>query len=175
MRHEITNENNVSLCCNVCPPQQVVLCKSLRDTSSRLAELGWLHNKVRKYTDARSLDRAFGLVGQVPPTFFPRAFIMSSVSAFLHPRLVSPPPQSFCASLHQELKEYYRLLSVLHSQVQTRPTEHRQGREMTDEQINDKAQVGRFSDSAVKFRQTVTGFTFIRRAAFSHTTFMRAL
>lgn len=25
--------------------------------------------------------------------------------------------QSFCASLHQELKEYYRLLSVLHSQV----------------------------------------------------------
>lgn len=45
--------------------QQVVLCKSLRDTCSRLAELGWLHNKVRKYTDARSLDRAFGLVGQV--------------------------------------------------------------------------------------------------------------
>uniref|UniRef100_A0A8C7Y9W6 Tubulin gamma complex component 3 n=1 Tax=Oryzias sinensis TaxID=183150 RepID=A0A8C7Y9W6_9TELE len=67
---------------------KVVLCKSLRDTSSRLAELGWLHNKVRKYTDARSLDRAFGLVGQ-----------------------------SFCAALHQELKEYYRLLSVLHSQV----------------------------------------------------------
>lgn len=46
---------------------QVVLCKSLRDTSSRLAELGWLHNKVRKYTDVRSLDRAFGLVGQVSP------------------------------------------------------------------------------------------------------------
>ncbi|XP_062866579.1 gamma-tubulin complex component 3 [Trichomycterus rosablanca] len=68
---------------------KVPLCKSLRDTSSKLAELGWLHNKVRKYTDARSLDRAFGLVGQ-----------------------------SFCASLHQELKEYYRLLSVLHSQLQ---------------------------------------------------------
>ncbi|KAF3857184.1 hypothetical protein F7725_009043, partial [Dissostichus mawsoni] len=68
---------------------KVVLCKSLRDISSRLAELGWLHNKVRKYTDARSLDRAFGLVGQ-----------------------------SFCAALHQELKEYYRLLSVLHSQVE---------------------------------------------------------
>ncbi|KAK9523887.1 hypothetical protein VZT92_017771 [Zoarces viviparus] len=68
---------------------KVVLCKSLRDTSSRLAELGWLHNKVRKYTDVRSLDRAFGLVGQ-----------------------------SFCAALHQELKEYYRLLSVLHSQLQ---------------------------------------------------------
>ncbi|KAK5601540.1 Gamma-tubulin complex component 3 [Crenichthys baileyi] len=68
---------------------KAVLCKSLRDTSSRLAELGWLHNKVRKYTDARTLDQAFGLVGQ-----------------------------SFCASLHQELKEYYRLLSVLHSQLQ---------------------------------------------------------
>ncbi|XP_058473292.1 gamma-tubulin complex component 3 isoform X2 [Solea solea] len=68
---------------------KVLVCKSLKGTSSRLAELGWLHNKVRKYTDARSLDRAFGLVGQ-----------------------------SFCASLHQELKEYYRLLSVLHSQLQ---------------------------------------------------------
>uniref|UniRef100_A0A8C7VFA4 Tubulin gamma complex component 3 n=1 Tax=Oncorhynchus mykiss TaxID=8022 RepID=A0A8C7VFA4_ONCMY len=68
---------------------RVVLCKSLRDTSNRLAELGWLHNKIRKYTDSRSLDRAFGLVGQ-----------------------------SFCASLHQELKEYYRLLAVLHSQLQ---------------------------------------------------------
>ncbi|XP_078259128.1 gamma-tubulin complex component 3 isoform X2 [Rhinoraja longicauda] len=63
--------------------------KSLRDTVSRLSELGWLHNKIRKYTDQRCLDCAFGLVGQ-----------------------------SFCASLHQELKEYYRLLSVLHSQIQ---------------------------------------------------------
>ncbi|XP_036401783.1 gamma-tubulin complex component 3 isoform X3 [Megalops cyprinoides] len=69
--------------------EKAPLSKSLRDTSSRLAELGWLHNKVRRYTDSRSLDRAFGLVGQ-----------------------------SFCASLHQELKEYYRLLSVLHSQLQ---------------------------------------------------------
>ncbi|XP_030170138.1 gamma-tubulin complex component 3 isoform X1 [Lynx canadensis] len=65
------------------------LSKSLRDTTVRLAELGWLHNKIRKYTDQRSLDRSFGLVGQ-----------------------------SFCAALHQELKEYYRLLSVLHSQLQ---------------------------------------------------------
>ncbi|XP_075446802.1 gamma-tubulin complex component 3 isoform X2 [Ascaphus truei] len=68
---------------------KVALSKSLKDTTSRLAELGWLHNKIRKYTDQRSLDRAFGLVGQ-----------------------------SFCAALHQELKEYYRLLSVLHSQVE---------------------------------------------------------
>ncbi|XP_059984815.1 gamma-tubulin complex component 3 isoform X6 [Lagenorhynchus albirostris] len=65
------------------------LNKSLRDTTVRLAELGWLHNKIRKYTDQRSLDRSFGLVGQ-----------------------------SFCAALHQELREYYRLLSVLHSQLQ---------------------------------------------------------
>jgi len=41
------------------------LSKSLRDTTLRLAELGWLHNKIRKYTDQRSLDRSFGLVGQV--------------------------------------------------------------------------------------------------------------
>lgn len=39
-----------------------------------------------------------------------------SVSVFLHPRPFLST-QSFCASLHQELKEYYRLLSVLHSQV----------------------------------------------------------
>ncbi|XP_063809225.1 gamma-tubulin complex component 3 isoform X1 [Pseudophryne corroboree] len=68
---------------------KVAMSKSLKDATGRLAELGWLHNKVRKYTDQRSLDRAFGLVGQ-----------------------------SFCAALHQELKEYYRLLSVLHSQLQ---------------------------------------------------------
>uniref|UniRef100_A0A670JAI1 Tubulin gamma complex component 3 n=1 Tax=Podarcis muralis TaxID=64176 RepID=A0A670JAI1_PODMU len=68
---------------------KVSISKSLRDTTSRLAELGWLHNKIRKYTDQRSVERAFGLVGQ-----------------------------SFCAALNQELKEYYRLLSVLHSQLQ---------------------------------------------------------
>lgn len=62
----ITRCRMSSPCVVMCAlPHQVVLCKSLRDTSSRLAELGWLHNKVRKYTDARSLDRAFGLVGQV--------------------------------------------------------------------------------------------------------------
>lgn len=56
--------------------QQVVLCKSLRDTCSRLAELGWLHNKVRKYTDARSLDRAFGLVGQVCFCVYAYCFVL---------------------------------------------------------------------------------------------------
>lgn len=40
-----------------------------------------------------------------------------SVFVFLHPRPLLLSTQSFCASLHQELKEYYRLLSVLHSQV----------------------------------------------------------
>lgn len=96
--------------------QQVVLCKSLRDTCSRLAELGWLHNKVRKYTDARSLDRAFGLVGQVCFCVYAYCFVLCFFNLkidtclfFFH--------KSFCASLHQELKEYYRLLSVLHSQV----------------------------------------------------------
>lgn len=44
---------------------QANLNRSLRDTAVRLAELGWLHNKIRKYADQRSLDRSFGLVGQV--------------------------------------------------------------------------------------------------------------
>ena len=44
---------------------QANLSRSLRDTAVRLAELGWLHNKIRKYADQRSLDRSFGLVGQV--------------------------------------------------------------------------------------------------------------
>ncbi|KAG8521147.1 Gamma-tubulin complex component 3 [Galemys pyrenaicus] len=65
------------------------LSRPLRDTTARLSELGWLHNKIRRYTDQRGPDRAFGLVGQ-----------------------------SFCAALHRELREYYRLLSVLHSQLQ---------------------------------------------------------
>lgn len=72
--------------------QQVVLCKSLRDTSSRLAELGWLHNKVRKYTDARSLDRAFGLVGQV--CFCVYALLFNSL-LFLHQIF----KHVFCSSL----------------------------------------------------------------------------
>lgn len=67
------------------------MCKSLRDISSRLAELGWLHNKVRKYTDSRSLDRAFGLVGQVRMTsrfwkishFSPHHIFLTSFYALL--------------------------------------------------------------------------------------------
>lgn len=105
---------NVEICAVLL---QVVLCKSLRDTSSRLAELGWLHNKVRKYTDARSLDRAFGLVGQV--RLFSTRYIFRLCHVFSNTYLLISVllPQSFCASLHHELKEYYRLLSVLHSQV----------------------------------------------------------
>lgn len=37
----------------------------MRQTVDKLAETGWLYNKVRKYADSRSTDRAFGLVGQV--------------------------------------------------------------------------------------------------------------
>lgn len=54
----------------------------------KLAELGWLHNRIRKYIDKHSKDLAFGLVGQ-----------------------------AFCAALVQELQEYYRFLSVLQSQL----------------------------------------------------------
>lgn len=48
----------------------------------RLAELGWLHNKIRKYTDQRSLDRSFGLVGQV----------CASVARRLRKRFISLEP-----------------------------------------------------------------------------------
>ena len=39
--------------------------RALRKTVQKLGECGWLYNKVRKYADSRSTDRAFGLVGQV--------------------------------------------------------------------------------------------------------------
>ena len=62
---------------------------AVRKTIYKLAECGLLYNKVRKYADSRSTERAFGLVGQ-----------------------------SFCAALHQELTEYYRLIAVLEAQLQ---------------------------------------------------------
>lgn len=54
----------------------------------RLCQLGWLHNKIRKYIDKHAKDLAFGLVGQ-----------------------------AFCAALVQELREYYRFLTVIQSQI----------------------------------------------------------
>ena len=44
---------------------KVGVSKTVRQTVDKLAETGWLYNKVRKYADSRSTDRAFGLVGQV--------------------------------------------------------------------------------------------------------------
>ena len=44
---------------------QVGVTKTGRQTVNKLAEAGWLYNKVRKYADSRSTDRAFGQVGQV--------------------------------------------------------------------------------------------------------------
>ncbi|PVD18317.1 hypothetical protein C0Q70_20866 [Pomacea canaliculata] len=63
--------------------------KATRHLISKLAECGWLYNKVRIYVESRSADKAFGLVGQ-----------------------------SFCAALHEELTEYYRLIAVLEAQLQ---------------------------------------------------------
>ena len=59
----------------------------VRDLVNKLAELGWLFRKVRKYLDARVGDKAHGLVGQ-----------------------------SFCFAIKKELTEYYRLLAILESQ-----------------------------------------------------------
>ncbi|XP_033096143.1 gamma-tubulin complex component 3 homolog [Anneissia japonica] len=68
--------------------RQIGVPRAVRDQVHKQAELGWLHNKVRKYADNRSKDKTFGLVGQ-----------------------------SFIAALQQELTEYYRLLSVLQAQL----------------------------------------------------------
>ena len=60
----------------------------IRDMVGKLAELGWLFRRVCKYLDARSGDKALGLVGQ-----------------------------SFCAAIQKELTEYYRLVAVLEAQA----------------------------------------------------------
>lgn len=68
---------------------QAGIPKAIRQLVSKLAECGWLFNKVRNYVESRSSDKTFGLVGQ-----------------------------SFCAALQQELTEYFRLIAVLESQLQ---------------------------------------------------------
>jgi hypothetical protein len=44
---------------------QVGIPKPVRKTVNKLAECGLLFSKVRKFADVHSVDRAFGLVGQV--------------------------------------------------------------------------------------------------------------
>ncbi|KAH3813588.1 hypothetical protein DPMN_142049 [Dreissena polymorpha] len=68
---------------------QAGIPKAIRQLVSKLAECGWLFNKVKNYVETRCADKTFGLVGQ-----------------------------SFCAALQQELTEYYRLIAVLESQLQ---------------------------------------------------------
>ncbi|XP_041358285.1 gamma-tubulin complex component 3 homolog [Gigantopelta aegis] len=68
---------------------QAGIPKAVRQLISKLAECGWLYNKIKHYVESRSFDKAFGLVGQ-----------------------------SFCTALHEELTEYYRLIAVLEAQLQ---------------------------------------------------------
>ncbi|CAK8695080.1 unnamed protein product [Clavelina lepadiformis] len=72
-----------------CLDNNIEVDKRDRQAVHRLCELGWLHNRIKKYIDSHNKDKALGLVGQ-----------------------------AFCAALQQELTEYYRLLSVLQSQIQ---------------------------------------------------------
>ena len=44
---------------------QVSVSASIKELCHKLAELGWLFHKVKQYVEARSRDKAFGLVGQV--------------------------------------------------------------------------------------------------------------
>ncbi|XP_071951511.1 gamma-tubulin complex component 3 homolog isoform X2 [Antedon mediterranea] len=68
--------------------KQIGVARAVRDQVHKQAELGWLHDKIKKYTENRNKDKTFGLVGQ-----------------------------SFIAALQEELTEYYRLLSVLQAQL----------------------------------------------------------
>ncbi|ELU14115.1 hypothetical protein CAPTEDRAFT_224608 [Capitella teleta] len=62
--------------------------KSTRTFVTKLGECGWLHNKVKKFTNSHNKDRSIGLVAQ-----------------------------SFLSALQQELTDYYRLIAVLESQL----------------------------------------------------------
>ena len=62
---------------------------STRELVNKLSELGWLFSNIRRYLDARTGDKALGLVGQ-----------------------------SFCAALQLELTEYYRLVAIFEAQHQ---------------------------------------------------------
>ncbi|XP_076323570.1 gamma-tubulin complex component 3 homolog isoform X1 [Tachypleus tridentatus] len=64
------------------------ICGQVRRQLLRLTELGWMYNKVHKFCESQSCNKALGLVGQ-----------------------------SFVAALQEELSEYYRLLAVLESQL----------------------------------------------------------
>ncbi|XP_065887804.1 gamma-tubulin complex component 3 homolog isoform X2 [Dysidea avara] len=67
--------------------KKVSVSASIKELCHKLAELGWLFHKVKQYVEARSRDKAFGLVGQ-----------------------------GFCAALSKEVAEYYRLIAVLEGQ-----------------------------------------------------------
>jgi gamma-tubulin complex component 3 len=89
---------------------QAQVRRSTRTLVTKLAECGWLHNKVKKYIDSHNKDRSIGLVGQV--------WLMKTWFCFLASTF---PLQSFLAALQQELTDYYRLIAVLESQVGSMP------------------------------------------------------
>eukprot|EP00052_Salpingoeca_macrocollata_P027096 m.255609 g.255609 ORF g.255609 m.255609 type:complete len:834 (+) comp22693_c0_seq6:72-2573(+) len=59
-----------------------------RDLCRKLAEVGWLFQRIRRYIHVRGGNEALGLVGQ-----------------------------GFCGALQQELTEYYRLLAILENET----------------------------------------------------------
>ena len=69
----------------------LVVGPATRDLVAQMCELGWLFKRVGAYVDAHNFD-TLGLVGQ-----------------------------ALCASLQDELTDYYRLIAVLEAQ----PTSHR--------------------------------------------------
>ena len=66
----------------VCIPQAGIP-KAVRHTISKLAECGWLYNKIRAYVQSRSADKAFGLIGQVGLAWQRVCFTFSSLPGYL--------------------------------------------------------------------------------------------
>lgn len=77
---------------------QLGVSRPVRDQISKLAELGWLFARVRRYIELSSDERAGGLVAK-----------------------------AFCSALHAEMVEYYRLLAVLERQVDISGTDPEAG------------------------------------------------
>ena len=77
--------------------QQAGIPKAMRHIVMKLAELGWLYNKIRTYVESRSADKAFGLIGQVRPTL-EQVENCHHFFSFFHFSDVSSSPVSLCFS-----------------------------------------------------------------------------
>ena len=71
---------------------QVVLPPSVRDLCHKLAELGWLYQKVRHFIDSKTRDKSQGLVCQVCRCTGRLAFSYTSLISLLPSSFPLPSP-----------------------------------------------------------------------------------